>query len=82
MPLKVQQESLNAKLRGHYHITDADKLPESLEFYWTVRRIWRKWLNRRTRGNRMTWERYSHPTAISVIAASDLTTLTKAASRA
>ena len=30
-----------------------------LKFYRGVVRIWRKWLNRRTRGNRMTWERYT-----------------------
>jgi hypothetical protein len=38
-----------------------DELPnyQSLwRFFREVRRIWRKWLSRRTRGNGMTWERY------------------------
>jgi RNA-directed DNA polymerase len=58
-PVDEQQKTLNAKLRGHYQYygrpTNAQSL---LKFYRGVVRIWRKWLNRRTRGNRMTWERY------------------------
>src|SRR5246500_4466971 len=59
MPVEEQQKTLNAKLRGHYQYygrpTNAQSL---LKFYRGVVRIWRKWLNRRTRGNRMTWEGY------------------------
>ena len=59
-PVDEQQKTLNAKLRGHYqyygHPTNSQSL---LKFYRGVVRIWRKWLNRRTRGNRMTWERYA-----------------------
>jgi hypothetical protein len=29
-----------------------------LQFYRGVRRVWRKWLNRRTRGKTLTWEKY------------------------
>jgi len=52
-------ETLNAKLRGHYQYYGRPTNSQSLlKFYRGVVRIWRKWLNRRTRGNRMTWERY------------------------
>src|SRR6266700_2772711 len=59
MPVDQQQETLNAKLRGHYQYYGRPTNSQSLlQFYRGVVRIWRKWLNRRTRGNRMTWERY------------------------
>jgi RNA-directed DNA polymerase len=54
-----RQKTLNAKLRGHYQYYGRPTNSQSLlKFYRGVVRIWRKWLNRRTRGNRMTWERY------------------------
>jgi RNA-directed DNA polymerase len=59
MPVDEQQKTLNAKLRGHYQYYGRPTNSQSLlKFYRGVVRIWRKWLNRRTRGNRMTWERY------------------------
>ena len=58
-PVDQQQKTLNAKLRGHYQYYGRPTNSQSLlKFYGGVVRIWRKWLNRRTRGNRMTWERY------------------------
>ena len=58
-PMDQQQKTLNAKLRGHYQYYGRPTNSQSLlKFYRGVVRIWRKWLNRRTRGNRMTWERY------------------------
>jgi len=58
-PVDEQQKTLNAKLRGHYQYYGRPTNSQSLlKFYRGVVRIWRKWLNRRTRGNRMTWERY------------------------
>ena len=58
-PVDEQQKILNAKLRGHYqYYGRPTNSPSLLQFYRGVVRIWRKWLNRRTRGNRMTWERY------------------------
>ena len=58
-PVDQQQKTLNAKLRGHYQYYGRPTNSQSLlKFYRGVVRIWRKWLNRRTRGNRMTWERY------------------------
>ena len=59
-PVDEQQKTLNAKLRGHYQYYGRPTNSQSLlKFYRGVVRIWRKWLNRRTRGNRMTWERYT-----------------------
>ena len=47
-------ERLLAELQFELWMGDA-----LLKFYRGVVRIWWKWLNRRTRGNRMTWERYT-----------------------
>src|SRR5437667_12770830 len=59
-PMDEQQKTLNAKLRGHYqYYGRPTNFQGLLKFYRGVVRIWRKWLNRRTRGNRMTWERYT-----------------------
>jgi RNA-directed DNA polymerase len=59
-PVDEQQKTLNAKLRGHYQYygrpTNYRKLRE---FYQEVCHIWRKWLSRRTRGNGMTWEKFT-----------------------
>jgi len=54
-----QQKTLNQKLRGHYQYYGVPTNIQCLRrFYRVVRRTWRKWLSRRTRGKRMTWERY------------------------
>ena len=54
-----QQKTLNAKLRGHYQYYGRPTNFRSLrQFYRGVRRVWRKWLNRRTRGRWLTWEKY------------------------
>jgi hypothetical protein len=51
--------TLNAKLRGHYEYYGRPTNYRSLgQFYRKVLRIWREWLSRRTRGRRMTWERF------------------------
>ena len=55
-PVEKQQEALNRKLRGHYQYYGRSSNFRSLaEFYERVRRIWQKWLNRRTRGNTLHW---------------------------
>src|SRR2546428_4141687 len=55
-----QQEALNRKLRGHYQYYGRSTNFRSLgEFYEGVRRIWHKWLNRRTRGNTLNWPAYA-----------------------
>ena len=58
-PVDEQHKTLNAMLRGHYQYYGRPTNSRSIrQFYWTVRRLWRKWLNRRTRGKWLTWERY------------------------
>jgi hypothetical protein len=60
LPVEEQQKTLNAKLRGHYQYYGRPTNYRSIWRFWReVRHIWRKWLNRRTRGNRMTWEKYA-----------------------
>ena len=52
-PLDYQQQMLNAKLRGHYQYYGRRTNYRSLtKFVHSVRRIWRRWLARRTRGRR------------------------------
>jgi RNA-directed DNA polymerase len=58
-PVDEQQKTLNAKLRGHYQYYGRPTNFRSIrQFYRRVRRIWREWLSRRTRGRPLTWERY------------------------
>jgi RNA-directed DNA polymerase len=58
-PVSEQQKTLNAKLRGHYQYYGRRTNHASIrQFYREVCGIWRKWLNRRTRGNPLTWEKY------------------------
>ena len=60
-PVDAQQKTLNAKLRGHYQYYGRPTNCRSLrQFYRGVRRIWREWLSRHTRGRWLTWERYDH----------------------
>ena len=59
-PVAEQQKTLNAKLRGHYQYYGRPTNYHSLwQFHRKVRRIWRTWLSRRTRGRTLTWERYA-----------------------
>jgi hypothetical protein len=59
-PVDKQQQTLNAKLRGHYQYYGRPTNYRSLrQFYRRVRRIWREELSRRTRGRWLTWERYA-----------------------
>src|SRR5712692_3838889 len=58
-PVKEQQKTLNAKLRGHYQYYGRPTNYRSIwQFYRRVQRIWKEWLGRRTRGERLTWERF------------------------
>jgi group II intron reverse transcriptase/maturase len=59
-PLAEQHATLNAKLRGHYQYYGRASNYQSLwQFYRMVRRIWMKWLERRTRGTPLSWEKYN-----------------------
>jgi RNA-directed DNA polymerase len=58
-PVSKQQDTLNTKLRGHYQYYGRSSNFRSLwGFYNTVKRIWRKWLSRRTRGTPMYWAKF------------------------
>jgi group II intron reverse transcriptase/maturase len=58
-PLDYQQRILNAKLRGHYQYYGRPTNYRSLaKFAYTAHRIWRRWLARRTRGGRLSWQRF------------------------
>ena len=55
-----QQATLNVKLRGHcqYHGRPSN-YRSLLQFYLGVRRTWKQWLGRRTRGRTLTREKYA-----------------------
>lgn len=58
-PLDRQQRILNAKLRGHYQYYGRPTNFRCLaKFEQAVRRIWRKWLARRTSGKGLSWQRF------------------------
>lgn len=60
LPVAEQWRTLNAKLRGHYQYYGRPTNYRSLwQFYRGVRRIWKKWLNRRTRGKTLPWAAYA-----------------------
>jgi hypothetical protein len=59
-PVGHQQKTLSAKLRGQYlYYGRPTNFRGFWQFYRAVRKIWRKWLSRRTRGKEMTWEKYT-----------------------
>jgi group II intron reverse transcriptase/maturase len=58
-PVDKQQKILNAKLRGHYQYYGRPTNYRGIrKYYRRVRHNWRTWLSRRTRGAKMTWEKY------------------------
>jgi RNA-directed DNA polymerase len=58
-PVGKQQAALNAKLRGHYQYYGRSSNFLGIQrFYRMVRKTWRKWLSRRTRGNTLSWDQY------------------------
>lgn len=59
--VEQQQQALNRKLQGHYQYYGRPTNYRSLwEFYRTVRRTWKYWLNRRTRGHYLNWTAFGH----------------------
>jgi RNA-directed DNA polymerase len=59
LPLAEQQRTLGQKLRGHdsyYGITGNYRMLQRLRE--VVKRIWRKWLSRRSRDSPLSWERF------------------------
>jgi group II intron reverse transcriptase/maturase len=60
-PVDLQQYMLNAKLRGHYqYYGRPTNYCGVRQFYRGVQRLWHKWLNRRTRGKSLSWQRFKH----------------------
>jgi len=61
LPVAEQHRVLSLKLRGHYSYYGVTGNARSLSnFLHQVKRIWRKWLSRRSRGKPMPWERFLH----------------------
>jgi group II intron reverse transcriptase/maturase len=59
-PVGEQCEDLNKKLRGHYQYYGRPTNFHGIwKYYRGVRHVWRKWLNRRTRGKTLPWEEYA-----------------------
>lgn len=59
-PVGEQCEELNKKLRGHYqYYGRATNFHGIWKYYREARRVWRKWLNRRTRGKTLPWAEYA-----------------------
>ena len=60
LPIHVQQQKLNTKLRGHYIYYGITPNSRSLAFFWeNVKKIWKKWLNRRSRNPHLNWDKFN-----------------------
>jgi group II intron reverse transcriptase/maturase len=60
LPLVVQQRVLGVKLRGHYaYYGITGNSPHLARFRCEVRRVWRKWLDRRSHSKRLSWELFA-----------------------
>jgi RNA-directed DNA polymerase len=58
-PVAAQQAALRRKLQGHYAYDGLTGKARALaRFVHEVRRLWRKWLHRRSWRGRMTWVRF------------------------
>ena len=58
-PIGEQQGALSQKLMGHYAYYGVTGNIRCLSsFFHEVKRVWRKWLSRRSRGNPMQWKRF------------------------
>lgn len=57
-PLAAQQKALAQKLRGHYgYFGVSSNYPALARFYRETRRIWQKWLSRRSNAGYVDWHR-------------------------
>jgi len=60
LPLREQWAALQRKLLGHYSYYGITGNSYALgRFFYEVRRAWQKWLNRRSRGHVMPWEKFA-----------------------
>ena len=59
LPVPEQHATLTRKLRGHYNYFGVSGNSRALRLLlFHVRRLWRKWLDRRSQRGRMPWERF------------------------
>ncbi len=59
-PVGWQRDLLARKIEGHYAYYGITANGRALcQFYESVRRIWRRWLDRRSQRSRMGWDRYA-----------------------
>ena len=59
-PVADQCAALNDKLRGHYQYYGRASNHSGIErYYRAVRKVWRKWLSRRTRGKPLYWDAFN-----------------------
>jgi RNA-directed DNA polymerase len=59
VPVRDQWQILTLKLRGHFNYYGVTGNADSLErFAQEVRRVWRKWLDRRSQRAKMDWDRF------------------------
>lgn len=59
LPVRDQHKTLRKKLRGHYGyygITGNARM--LVKFFYAVKGVWRRWLNRRSDSAKMRWERF------------------------
>jgi RNA-directed DNA polymerase len=60
LPIPEQHTQLVAKMRGHYAYYGISGNSRRLRWYANqVERIWKKWLSRRDRQRRFTWNRFN-----------------------
>jgi RNA-directed DNA polymerase len=59
VPVRDQWRILTLKLRGHFNYYGVTGNADALErFLHEMKRVWRKWLDRRSQRARMTWDRF------------------------
>ncbi len=60
VPITKQANTLGHKLRGHFNYYGLRGNSESINrFAYEARRLWKKWLGRRSQRARMTWEKFN-----------------------
>ena len=60
LPIQAQREALERRVRGHYNYFGVSgNFRCLLLFAEAVRRVWHKWLRRRSQRTRLIWERYA-----------------------
>jgi len=59
LPIRDQHKTLSVKLQGHYQYYGINGNSKCLSsFRYAVRRLWHKWLNRRSRKGKRNWDSY------------------------